>query len=96
MRPKDSASIRDATLAVIGELDGPDRIYMRTAKRLKRVDATLRDWNQKGEHAAAIAAIRKRMDEICGRIPEAQPARGTCKAFLAVETGKPATNPAHT
>ena len=82
MRPEDSAAIRDATLTVINELDGPDRIYMRTAKRLARLDSTLRDWNRKGKHAETIAAIRKRMDDICGRIPEAQTARGTCNAFL--------------
>jgi hypothetical protein len=83
MRPDDSAGIRDATLTVIGELDGPDRIYMRTATRLKRLDAALREWNKKGKHADAIAAIRKRMDDICGQIPDAQPARGTCNSFLA-------------
>ncbi len=83
MRPEDNDAIRDATLAVIGELDGPDRIYMRTAKRLERLDSSLRDWNKKGKHAAAISAIRKRMDGICNGIPEAQAARGTCNSFLA-------------
>lgn len=83
MRPENSMGITEATLEVINELDGPDRIYMRTAKRLQQLDSTLRDWNKNGKHAQAIAAIRKRMDDICGRTPEAQPARSTCNAFRA-------------
>jgi thiol-disulfide isomerase/thioredoxin len=83
MRPEDASGIGKATLAVINELDGPDRIYMRTTKRLHRLDSALRDWNKKGKHAETIATIRKRMDDICSRIPEAQPARGTCNAFLS-------------
>ena len=82
MRPDDAAGIRTATLAVLNELDGPDRIYMRTAKRLDRLDSVLRGWNKQGKHEETLAAIRKRMDDICSRIPEAQPARGTCNAFL--------------
>jgi len=82
MRPEDTGGIREATLAVLNELDGPDRIYMRTTKRLDRLDSALRGWSKKGKHAETLAVIRKRMDDICSRIPEAQPARGTCNAFL--------------
>jgi thiol-disulfide isomerase/thioredoxin len=82
MRPEDGLQIRDATLAVLSELDGPDRIYMRTAARLKRLDSTLRDWNAKGAHKAELHAIRERVDEICGRIPAEQSSHATCNEFL--------------
>ena len=83
MRPADDARIRSATLQVLGELDGPDRIYQRTRVRLTRLDANLRKWNTHGEHAQTIAVLRKRMDDICGKIPENAPSRSACTGFLA-------------
>jgi hypothetical protein len=83
MKPEDGDRIRDAAVAVLGELDGPDRIYMRTAARLKRLDSKLREWNEDGKHDAEIAALRERMSGICGRIPAADEARKTCEGFLA-------------
>jgi thiol-disulfide isomerase/thioredoxin len=83
MKPEDGGRIRDAAVAVLGELDGPDRIHMRTASRLKRLDTRLREWNESGKHDAEIAALRERMSGICGRIPAADAARKTCDGFLA-------------
>lgn len=83
MKPEDTQAIQDATVAVLGELDGPDRIYMRTASRLEKLDSTLRDWSKKRKHPETLAVIRKRMDDICAKIPESQSARTTCNAFLA-------------
>lgn len=83
MHPEDGLRIRDATLAVINELDGPDRIYMRTASSLKRLDSKLREWNGKGAHKAELQAIRQRVSVICGQIPTVQPAHATCNQFLA-------------
>jgi thiol-disulfide isomerase/thioredoxin len=83
MRPADEARIRSATLQVLGELDGPDRIYQRTRSRLVHLDTNLRKWNQHGEHAATIALLRKRMDDICARIPANEPARPVCAGFLS-------------
>jgi thiol-disulfide isomerase/thioredoxin len=83
MKPEDSERIRDVTVAVLGELDGPDRIYMRTATRLERLDTKLREWNEGGRHEAEIAALRERMSGICGKIPAAEAARKTCDGFLA-------------
>ncbi len=64
---------RGAGLAVLGELDGPDRIYRRTRTRLERLDHTLAKWNAKGAHAATITALKQRMDGICGQIPRTDP-----------------------
>jgi hypothetical protein len=83
MKPEDGDRIRDAAVAVLGELDGPDRIYMRTASRLKRLDTRLREWNEGGKHDAEITALRERMSGICSRIPAVEPARKTCDGFLA-------------
>ena len=83
MKPADDATIRTTGLAVLGELDGPDRIYRRTRMRLERLDHTLAKWNAKGDHAATIAALKQRMDGICSQIPRTDPANATCRGFLA-------------
>ncbi len=83
MKPADDAAIRTAGLSVLGELDGPDRIYQRTRARLQRLDLALSKWNAKGAHAATIAALRQHMNGICSQIPQADPAHATCRAFLA-------------
>ena len=84
MRPEDEAGVRDAATAVLAELDGPNRLYQRTLARLGALDESLREWSAGGEHADTIAAIRARMNEICGRIPADEPAAiESCRAFLA-------------
>jgi thiol-disulfide isomerase/thioredoxin len=83
MQPENGSRIRDASFAVLGELDGPDRIYMRTAKRLERLDSSLREWNKSGAHEKEIAVMREHMSGICGKIPQREPARKTCDSFLA-------------
>jgi thiol-disulfide isomerase/thioredoxin len=83
MKPTDDAAIRSTGLAVLGELDGPDRIYRRTRVQLERLDHTLTKWNAKGAHAATITALKQRMAGICGQIPRADPANASCRGFLA-------------
>ena len=83
MKPADDAAIRTVGLSVLGELDGPDRIYRRTRVRLERLDHALSKWNVKGDHAATVAALRQRLDGICSRIPRNDPANATCRGFLA-------------
>jgi hypothetical protein len=88
MRPEDEALVRDAALAVLGELDGPNRIYRRSRARLESLDADLREWNADGAHAGAIAAIRQRMTAICAQVPPAEEvAAESCREFLAQDTG---------
>ena len=43
--PGNEARIRDVTLDVLGELDGPDRIYRRARLRLERLGHELVRWN---------------------------------------------------
>jgi hypothetical protein len=83
MHPQDEGRIREATLAVLSELDGPDRIYRRTRVRLERLDKSLTQWNQGGAHQAAITALRARMSGICAKIPGTESAHSTCTGFLS-------------
>src|ERR1035441_2273705 len=84
MAPKDSQRIEDAGTAVLGELDGPDRIYRRARVRLEKLDRELRTWNDaaKGAHADVLQGLRARMQQICVKIPDTEAARGSCDAFL--------------
>ena len=84
MAPKDSQRIEDAGAAVLGELDGPDRIYRRARVRLEKLDRELRAWNDaaKGAHADVLQGLRVRMQQICVKIPDADAARRSCDAFL--------------
>jgi hypothetical protein len=84
MRPDDAAAVRDAALAVLAELEGPDRIYRRSRARLESLDKDLRAWNEHGAHADAIAAIRERMTAVCAGIPPAEDeALASCRGFLS-------------
>ena len=82
MRPTDTPAIRDATLSVLGEIDGPDALSGGTATRLHRLENALKKWNAGGAHADVIAAAKKRMDGICSKAGEAQQANEACRGFL--------------
>ena len=85
LEPDDGAKIGTVTSQVLGELDGPDRIYQRARMRLEKLDAALRKWNTetKGAHHDVLVNLHDRMQQICGKIPKAEAARGSCDAFLA-------------
>jgi thiol-disulfide isomerase/thioredoxin len=90
MKPTDDGAIRGAGVAVLGELDGPDRLYRRTRARLQRLDRALTRWNARGAHAATIEALRQYMGGICRQIPATDPASATCRGFLAGQQAQPA------
>ncbi len=84
LAPKDSARIETASSQVLSELDGPDRIYRRARVRLEKLDRELRAWNSaaKGGHAAVLQSLHTHMQQICVKIPDSDPARASCDAFL--------------
>jgi len=84
LAPKDTERIEDAGTAVLGELDGPDRIYRRARVRLEKMDRELRAWNQaaKGAHGDVLQDLHARMQQICIKIPSDDAARRSCDAFL--------------
>ena len=89
MAPEDETTIRAAALEVLGELDGPGRLYQRSRGRLETLDASLREWNADGAHDAVLAELRARMAGICERIGEDEAdARAACAAFLTENAGR--------
>jgi protein disulfide-isomerase len=85
LQPDDAARIASVTGQVLGELDGPDRIYRRDRMRLARLDKALRKWDADthGAHHAVIVDLHARMQQMCVKIPQHEPARANCDAFLA-------------
>jgi thioredoxin-like negative regulator of GroEL len=85
LQPDDAARIASVTGQVLGELDGPDRIYRRDRLRLARLDKALRKWDADthGAHHQVIVDLRSRMQQTCLKIPQHEPARANCDAFLA-------------
>lgn len=82
MSPQDEARIREAALAVIGELDGPDRIHARARQRLARLRGRLDEWaSGEPSRAAVMAAFGARWQQICAALPEGEPARSQCPAL---------------
>jgi thiol-disulfide isomerase/thioredoxin len=83
--PNDPDKILTVTGQVLSELDGPDRIYRRARMRLARLDKSLRKWDADtgNAHHAVIVGLRERMQHICVKIPQTEPARASCDAFLA-------------
>jgi protein disulfide-isomerase len=87
LAPRDTRRIEMAGLAVIGELDGPDRLYTRSRVRLEKLDAGLRRWAAANPGAPAVLAnLRKRLGPVCARYPAADPVHASCAGFL-VEGG---------
>jgi thiol-disulfide isomerase/thioredoxin len=84
MNPKEGARIGEAGAEVLGELEGPDRIYRRARVRLEMLDRDLRAWNDasKGQHTEVLQRLHARMQGICVKIPDQDPARESCDAFL--------------
>jgi thioredoxin-related protein len=86
MRPQDDARIRDTALAVLAELDGPDRLHQRTNARIERLERELAKWNADGSKSAAIAAVQARMQQVCSKIPDTESeAKAACAGFLQSE-----------
>jgi hypothetical protein len=84
LAPNDAARIQQVGIQVLGELDGPDRIYRRARVRLQDLDGELRRWNMAahGRHEDVLNALHARMHQICIKIPAAEAARSSCDAFL--------------
>jgi thiol-disulfide isomerase/thioredoxin len=83
MRPQDEAAIREAALSVLGELDAAGDLHGRTLRSLRRLEASLRDWDKDASHAGAIGALRDRVAAICGHLPADDSSRPACESFLA-------------
>jgi thiol-disulfide isomerase/thioredoxin len=65
LSPDDTGNIEKVGLAVIGELDGPNRIHRRTLSRLGRLDKALKEWNTSPARAAVVDKFRAGLSQAC-------------------------------
>lgn len=82
LAPQDRARIRRVGLALIGELDGPDRIQARTRRRLEKLDTSLREWSAAQHSASDIRALHARMAAVCTKLPGDDGGVASCRKFL--------------
>jgi thiol-disulfide isomerase/thioredoxin len=85
MSPQDHARVESATLQVIGELAGPDRIRQRTRVRLNRLEDSLRRWGEaQPERRVSLAAIANRWKSICASLPSSDVSSKECASMLTI------------
>jgi hypothetical protein len=82
LAPTEHARIRETGIAVLAELDGPDRIQARTRSGLEKLDKHLREWNSKHRFDADIQALHARMNVTCSKLPNGDAGRDSCRKFL--------------
>jgi hypothetical protein len=82
LAPTDRQRIRDTAAAVIGELDGPERIRARTRVGLEKLDGRLRQWNEAHHYGADLQEIRRHMQGVCAKLPSDDAGLSTCRNFL--------------
>lgn len=83
LTPDDTATIETAGAALIGELDGPNRIHRRTLSRLARLDQQLREWNTTPARAKVLEKIRAQVQQVCARSSGDVSADAGCRSFAA-------------
>jgi len=83
MAPQDVQRIQTETVNVVRELEKSHAFYQRPKGELQRMEQKLLAWGDTPERKAALAYIRKNVQEICQKIPEQEAARATCDGFLA-------------
>ncbi len=81
LSPDDTATIEKVGAAVIGELDGPNRIHRRTLSRLTRLDKALREWNTTPARAAVVAKLRSDVTQACAQSKGDVASESGCKSF---------------
>lgn len=81
MAPDDTAHIDKVGAAVLGELDGPNRVHRRTLSRLGRLDKALQEWNTTPARAAVVAKFKTRVAQACGKSPGDDMVTAGCRAF---------------
>jgi hypothetical protein len=85
MSPQDHARVESATLQVLGELAGPDRIHQRTRVRLNRLEDSLRRWGEaQPERRVSLAAIANRWKSICASLPSSDVSSKECASMLTI------------
>jgi protein disulfide-isomerase len=78
MSPQDEPRVRATALALLAELDGPDRIHARTRTRLEQLGKALTQWAGQSGNAATLEAIAERWRGVCEQLPAGAPERPDC------------------
>jgi len=81
LSPQDTATIEKVGVAVIGELDGPNRVHRRTLSRLGKLDKSLREWNTTPQRAAVVAKLKARVAQACSKSPGDVASEAGCRSF---------------
>ena len=81
LAPDDVATIEKVGIAVLAELDGPNRIHRRTLSRLTRLDKSLRQWNTTPQRAAVVGKFRTRVEQACAKSPGDLATEQGCSGF---------------
>jgi protein disulfide-isomerase len=81
LAPDDVATIEKVGIAVLAELDGPNRIHRRTLSRLTRFDKSLRQWNTTPQRAAVVGKFRTRVEQACAKSPGDLATEQGCSGF---------------
>jgi protein disulfide-isomerase len=89
LSPRDEPRIRAATLSVLDEVAGPDRLHARTRGRLERMHRALVAWAQSAAGGPTLTAVDQRWQQICAGLPASDSMRGECPRLMA--TGKTGT-----
>jgi len=84
LAPDDVATIEKVGIAVLAELDGPNRIHRRTLSRLTRLDKSLRQWNTTPQRAAVVGKFRTRVEQACAKSPGDLATEQGCSGFGGV------------
>ena len=83
LAPQDAPRIERVAQQLITEAgqDG-NAFHERSARSLQRMGAKLASWNQRGQHADVLGRLRAQLAQVCGKLPAADPQRGTCEGVI--------------
>jgi thiol-disulfide isomerase/thioredoxin len=81
LAPDDTATIEKVGVAVIGELDGPNRIHRRTLSRLTKLDKALREWNTTPQRAAVLEKLKTGVALACAKSTGDLATESGCRSF---------------
>jgi thioredoxin-related protein len=90
LTPDDAHRIELATTRVIGELEAKtETFHGRSASVLGSLGKRLREWSENSSEANVLDRLREALDEVCAKLPDGSPERGTCTGVFS-DGSKPA------
>lgn len=83
LAPEDTATIEKVGVAVIGELDGPNRIHRRSLSRLNQLDGKLREWSTTPARIAVASKLRSGVSVACAKSAGDATVDAGCRKFTS-------------